>query len=173
MHVDIRLTQELTPTEHQQLFEWGEDIFGNASTHIQWRSKEWHVVVYLDGEPVSHVGLLKHDITVAGQPVTVGGVGEVVTVPTAQRRGYAGQALAFAANVLDTELQVAFGLLFCATHMIPFYIPYGWQSVDSVVMFDQPGCSEKVVPPIIGIMVLPCRQSDWPAGPLDLCGLPW
>lgn len=173
MEIDIRLTQELTPAEYQQLFEWGEDIFGAQVESIQWRSEEWHGIVYLDGQPVSHVGLLKQDITVGDRPVTVGGVGGVVTVPAVQKQGYAGRALAFAADVLYSKLQVDFGLLFCAERLIPFYVQHGWQFVTNQVMFDQPGRREKVVSPLMRAMVLPCRQSDWPDGTMDLKSLPW
>jgi hypothetical protein len=68
----IRQTEALTDEEEQQLFGWGENIFDVAALKLSWRPKDLHFLLYADGEPVSHVGVLKHVVSVNGEPATVG-----------------------------------------------------------------------------------------------------
>jgi hypothetical protein len=72
---EIRQAEVLTDEEKQLLFGWGENIFGVAALKLSWRPKDLHFLLYADGEPVSHVGVLKHAVSVNGEPATVGGVG--------------------------------------------------------------------------------------------------
>jgi hypothetical protein len=57
---EIRQAEVLTDEEKQLLFDWGENIFGVAALKLNWRPKDLHFLLYADGEPVSHVGVLKH-----------------------------------------------------------------------------------------------------------------
>jgi GNAT superfamily N-acetyltransferase len=115
----------------------GKDIFGAESLNLHWRPKELHLLLYARGKAVSHVGLLKHTISVEGHFVTVGGVGGVVTIPEMQKRGYAWLLMQHAAKLFG-ELQVDAGLLFCLQRMIPFYESLGWEIVGHPVMIEQP-----------------------------------
>ena len=81
MAEEIRQTEALTDEEKQLLFGWGENIFGVAALKLSWRPKDLHFLLCADGEPVTHVGVVKHTVSVNGEPATVGGVGGVVTVP--------------------------------------------------------------------------------------------
>jgi predicted acetyltransferase len=168
--VEVRLVTNLSETEKRQLFEWSPNVFGDEALHLQWRLKDWHFLVYADEQLVSHVGIVKHVVTVGEQPVTVGGIGGVVTVPAAQGKGYASTALQAATKFMREELMVDFGMLFCLARMIPFYQRFGWQEVQEPVIIDQP--SEKMPSPLM-VMVLPCRKQTWPAGTVKLESLPW
>src|SRR4051794_8773264 len=97
---EIRQAEVLTDEERQLLFGWGENIFGVAALKLSWRPKDLHFLLYADGEPVSHVGVLKHVVGVNGAPATVGGVGGVVTVPEAQKKGFACQLMQHTAKFL-------------------------------------------------------------------------
>ena len=100
---EIRQTEALTDEEEQLLFGWGEDIFGVAALKLSWRPKDLHFLLYADGEPVSHVGVLKHAVSVNGEPATVGGVGGVVTVPGAQKKGLARRLCSIRRNSLSAS----------------------------------------------------------------------
>jgi GNAT superfamily N-acetyltransferase len=167
---EIRLSHAITDDERHILLGWGNDIFG--IDHLNWhgRKKEWHMMGYVDGQLVSHAGILKDVVHVAQQPVTVGGVGAVITIPMAQRKGYAHALLRQAATFMRDTLQVEFGLLFCLPRLIAFYRSLDWQEVTSPVFIEQPvGRMASPVP----VMYLPCRTTgDWPAGMLEI-GLPW
>lgn len=170
MTEEIRQTEALTDEEKQRLFGWGENIFGVAALDVSWRSKVLHLLLYADGELVSHVGVLKHGVSVDGKPVVVGGVGGVVTVPTAQGKGYARKLMSHAAEVFEREWKVDAGLLFCLPKLTPYYEALGWQRVKGPVLIEQPG--GEVVSPV-EVMVLPFGGKGWPPGSVELHSLPW
>lgn len=167
---EIRQTDALTDEVKQRLFGWGENIFGVAAHKLSWRPKDLHFLWYTDGEPVSHVGVLKHVVSVNGEPVTVGGVGGVVTVPEAQKRGFARQLMQHTAKFFEQEWEVDAGLLFCLPKLMAYYGALGWQEVESPVLIEQP--SGKIVSPL-RVMVLPLAKAGWSSGRVELRSLPW
>ena len=169
MDEEIRRTEALTEEETQRLFGWGENIFGVAPD-LSWRSKDCHFLLYAEGELVSHVGALKHGISVDGEPVRVGGVGGVATVLTAQKKGYARKLMRHAAEVFEREWKVDAGLLFCLPRLTSFYEALGWQRVKDSVLIEQPG--GQLVSPM-EVMVLPFGGKGWPSGSIELRSLPW
>jgi GNAT superfamily N-acetyltransferase len=168
--IEIRLHTHITAEERQHLFGWGTDIYGDNHYHLEWRPRQWHAFVYAADNLVGHVGFIKHEVQVGNQPVLVGGVGQVVTLPAGQRRGYARAALRWSAAFLCDELRAAFGLLFCVERMVPFYAGLGWQVVEAPVWIEQP--TGRVISPM-PVMVLPCQGQVWPAGAVELNSLPW
>ena len=170
MSENIRLVKDLTDEERQRLFGWGENIFGVEDLQFQWRPKELHFILDVDGEAMSHVGLLDHTVKVDGQPVRVGGIGGVVTNGEVHGRGYSQKTLRYAERYMCEELRVEFGLLFCLDRLRPFYERQGWQIVNEPVEFEQ--AAGKMVSPF-NVMVLPCGERVWPAGRADLCSYPW
>ncbi|MEM8611427.1 MAG: GNAT family N-acetyltransferase [Cyanobacteria bacterium P01_H01_bin.105] len=166
----IRQTKSLTDKEKQQLFGWGENIFGVRTLNLSWRPKDLHFLFYLDGEPTSHVGILKHVITVHGESVMVGGIGGVVTVPAAQKKGFARRLLQHTANFLEREWQVAAGLIFCLPGMVAYYEALGWQTVEGSVLIEQPNGK---IPSPLQVMVLSLHKKEWLDGKIELCSLPW
>ncbi|MDQ3687681.1 MAG: GNAT family N-acetyltransferase [Acidobacteriota bacterium] len=159
MTEEVSLSESLTNVEKQQMFGWGDDIFGVASLNLRWRPKELHLLLHARGKAVSHVGLLKHTISVEERAVTVGGVGGVVTLPEMQKRGYAWLLMRHAAK-LFCEWKVDAGLLFCLQRMIPFYESLGWEIVGHSVVIEQP--SGKIALPL-KVMVLSSNGSGWPS----------
>lgn len=166
----MRFAETLTDEERQSLFGWGEMIFGIEDAAYRWRPKELHFVTEEDGCAVSHVGLVKTTVWAGGYEVTVGGVGGVVTRPETQGRRLAHAAMSEAARYMRSELGVEFGMLFCLPHLAPFYERQGWQLVEDEVEIDQP--DGPVVWPY-RVMVLPCGAREWPAGRVEVGGLPW
>lgn len=167
---EIRLTQAMTDAERHILVGWSDDVFGIGHLDFHGRKKNWHLMGYADGQLVSHVGLLKDVVRVAEQPITVGGVGAVITIPAAQRKGYAHALLRQATAFMRDELQVEFGLLFCLPRLIAFYQSAGWQEVVSPVFIEQPSGR---VPSPVRVMVLPCQANrPWPNGTVEI-GWPW
>ena len=105
-----------------------------------------------------------------GSPLRVGGVGGVATSPRWQRRGLAQQLMEKAAAFMRADMGVEFGLLVCGDHMVPYYSRLGWQVVPGPLLVEQP--QGKIIFPTT-TMVLPLTGKPWPAGTIDLCGLPW
>jgi len=170
MAEEIKQTERLTDEEKQRLFGWGEDIFSVATLELRWRPKDLHFLLYSDGELVSHVGVLKHVPSVNREPVVVGGVGGVVTVPQAQKKGFAYRLMQHTAKFFEHEWGVDAGLLFCLPQLAAYYEELGWQEVASPVLIDQP--SGEIVSPL-RVMVLPLKKEGWPSGSIQLWSLPW
>jgi len=166
----IRLVKELTDEERLRLFGWGENIFGIEDHEFRWRPKDLHFILDVDGQAVSHVGLIDHSVKVGGQPVRVGGIGAVVTAGDVHGRGYAQTTLRYTERYMCEEMKVEFGLLFCLDRLQPFYAKQGWRLLTETVEFDQP--TGKMVSPL-NVMVLSCGEREWPRGATDLCSLPW
>jgi GNAT superfamily N-acetyltransferase len=170
MAEEIKQAGALTDEENRRLFGWGENIFGVAALNLIWRPKDVHFLMYSEGQPVSHVGVLRHVVSVDGEPVTVGGLGGVVTVPTARKKGFARQLMRHATNFLGHEWGVDAGLLFCLPELAAYYGALGWQEVKSPVLIEQP--RGKIVSPLC-VMVLPVRKEGWSFESTELRSLPW
>jgi GNAT superfamily N-acetyltransferase len=138
---DIRRVRQLSPEELHQLWGWGNDIFGTAHLNLTYRPRtgdEVHFVLYAESGPVSHAGVLKHSARANGRPVLIGGIGGVMTIPSAQRRGHAAMLVQHATNFLRDEWQVDFALLFCVDRMRAYYERLGWRKVECEVLIEQP-----------------------------------
>ncbi|HMJ26029.1 MAG TPA: GNAT family N-acetyltransferase [Pyrinomonadaceae bacterium] len=168
--MEIKQATSLTEAEQKQLFGWGEDIFGVQAQSLQWRPKNLRFILYDENELVSHAGILQHSVCVNGRSILVVGLGGVVTVPTARRKGFARQLVQHAMKHAEAEWHVEAGLLFCRPQMIHYYETLGWQQVQAPVMIDQP--NGKIASPL-PVMVLPFGDLGWPTGTIELGSLPW
>ena len=172
MEIKIRAANELSEAERQQIRDLDRQAFSSPDPYgyLEWSTNHWHVLVKVDGRYISQVGIVERTGTVNGQPIKLGGVGGVGTLPEWRCRGLAQQAMERAAQFLRDEVGVEFGLLICNQNMLPYYRKLGWQVVKGPLTCDQP--QGKVTFPDV-TMVLPCTKKDWPPGVIDLCGLPW
>jgi predicted N-acetyltransferase YhbS len=168
--VEIRFAEALTDGEKQELFGWGEAIFGVEDKLYRWRLKDYHFITEEDGRPLSHVGVIKTTVKAGGEEVTVGGIGGVATRPEAQGRRLVHAAMRRAAEYMCGELNVDAGMLFCLQRLSPFYARQGWRLLEEEVEFEQP--TGRVVSPF-RVMVLPCGDFNWPSGRVEVAGFPW
>jgi predicted acetyltransferase len=173
--IDIRIqhVNDLSAEDKQAVHEVDRIAFASDADNpdpYTWSQGEWQLTGRVDGKIVSIVGILIREVQCAGQPVLLGGIGGVGTLPEYRMRGLAGALLHAAADFMRDPLGVDFGLLFCAETMVPYYSKFGWQLVPGPAIFDQP--KGKVTWPE-PVMILPVLKQDWPPGTIDLCGLPW
>ena len=124
-----------------------------------------------EGELVSHVGIVVRAGILDGAPVKIGGVGSVKTHPRAEGRGYASAGLHRAAAVLQDKHRVAFSLLVCQEHLLPFYSRLGWLTFLGRLLVEQP--TGRTVFSINRPMVLAGQRPAPQDGVIDLAGLPW
>ena len=170
MTEEIKQMGTLIPNEdREQLYGWGEDIFGVNYLNMSWRLKDVRFVLYVDGKAASHAALLKHEITVEGEPWLVAGVGSVVTPPHTRGRGYARRLMQHLKDFAEREWNVDGHLLFCLPRMVAYYEQLGWRTIEPVVVDQPDGKIESPIP----VMVRASTGRSWPAGRVDLCGLPW
>src|SRR5579862_7969173 len=86
---------------------------------VPWRDVVWahadHRVLAWDDsdELVSHVGVFLREGTSDGENVRIGGIGGVMTLPSARGRGYASSAMRAAQEFLRTPCSCDFAVLFC------------------------------------------------------------
>lgn len=170
LSVEIRYAEALAEVERQALFCWGKDIFGIEDKEYRWRPKDYHFITEEDGRPLSHVGVVKTVVSVGGRQITVGGIGGVVTVPEAQGRHLVHAGMRQATEFICRELGADFGMLFCLPRLEPFYARQGWRALEDEVEIEQP--DGNVVWPY-RVMVKPCGERVWPAGRVEVGGLPW
>lgn len=148
----------------------GPDPFGMQAYPLSWREKDWHFFLDVDGEPVAHVGVLRHDVLVDGVAVAVAGLGGVITEPGFQGQGFAHLLLREAVAFMTDETDADFGFLFCLPRLIPLYESLGWQTLPGPVLIEQPGGALESP---VESMVLPLRGRLWPPGKVEIRSLPW
>lgn len=173
MNWEIMQKEALSDYEQQTLLEWNKDLFGMVSAGfdwIQWRDAETRFIGYEDNQPVSHVGVLNHLLPSKENPLKIGGIVEVVTIPHARNKGYAQKLLQEAIEYMIRETHSDFGLLFCMPVVVPYYKRLGWQLIENTIIFDQD--SGKVNSPLPS-MIYPLSDRQWPTADILLECRPW
>ena len=170
MRVEIKPSGDLTPAERETIGDLARRVFGGAASDYTWAEIDWHVLVWIEAKLVSHVEIIERTAVAGGRSVRLGGIGGVASAAEWRGGGLATLAMEKAAASLCGTLDAEFGLLICGQEMTPFYSRLGWETVDGPLVFDQP--AGKVTFEGV-VMVLSCKGQKWPAGTIDLCGLPW
>jgi GNAT superfamily N-acetyltransferase len=178
MRIDLKLVTTLNNDERAALQALTAAVYPpdvvavSPGRHFRWASPAYSVLVFTpEGELVSHVGLVIRTGTLDGAAVTIGGVGSVKTHPRAQGRGYASAGLRRAATALHDDHRVAFSLLVCQEHLLPFYTRLGWLPFSGRLIVEQP--TGPTVFTINRPMVLAGLSAAPQDGMIDLKGLPW
>jgi aminoglycoside 2'-N-acetyltransferase I len=139
-------------------------------TGIKWASPDAAVMVWVEDDMVSNVHIVKREIKVGRQKIIIGGIGNIATKVEWRKQGYSSLALIKAEEYLVDPLQVSFGLMISTPELIPRYSKRGWKVVADSLKCEQPEGKYTLQYPV---MILPVKQKEWPAGPIDVCGLPW
>jgi GNAT superfamily N-acetyltransferase len=170
---EIRQATQLSPEETQRLFGWNDNIFATAHLNLIYRPKDGIVRFVLDNGaegPLSHAAILKHQAIANALPALIGGIGGVVTIPEAQRRGYATSLVRHATAFLRDDWQVDLALLFCIDRMVGFYQRLGWRQLSCDVLIDQP--SGKIPCPF-HVMTLGFKPQFDKVHSIELGSAPW
>ena len=147
-------------------------VAASPGRHVRWAGPEYSLLVSTPEDGlVSHVGLVVRAGALDGVPVRIGGVGSVKTHPSAEGRGHASAGLRRAAEILRDEHRVAFSVLVCQAHLLPFYERLGWAAFPGPVLVEQP--AGRTVFTVNRAMVLPGLAPAPSGGEIDLNGLPW
>jgi aminoglycoside 2'-N-acetyltransferase I len=168
--IDIKPVSELDAQETQEVASLLQRVFTGEEDNIVWSGAVWCVLVRLNGELVTHVGIIDRVISVAGSPLRVGGIGGVATAPEWRGRGFASLAMRAASTFMLEKLGIFHGLLVCGAQRVSFYQSLSWQVVEDSMYFDQPSGKMKCD---AATMIQCLTAAPWPEGMIDLCGLPW
>ena len=137
--IEIRRADGLSDRERAELLRLRDQLdVGPPVLSYQLAPKSWRVLVWDGDRLVSSVGVLERTITVAGQPIRVGGIGSVGTDPSYRGRGLATDAMTAAMTFVCGELGAASGFLLCREHVAGFYARLSWSRVAAPVVFEQP-----------------------------------
>jgi aminoglycoside 2'-N-acetyltransferase I len=178
MQLELKAAADLSAAERQALAQLSAAVYPpevlrtSPGRFLEWASAQSSVLAWTaEQELVAHVGMLVRSGMLDGSPVRIGGIGGVKTHPHARGQGYASAALRSAAQALRDRHQVAFSLLVCQAHLLPFYQKLGWLPFAGRLMVEQPGGSIEFT--VNHPMVLPGLQPAPRQGVIDLAGLPW
>jgi GNAT superfamily N-acetyltransferase len=177
LEIHFVLHAELTP-ELQQEFDaldhlaFGGIIFEEDPDFppIQWSTPDWMALGFMQGRLVTQLCIPTRQIMVGSEKVRVAGIGGMATHPEFQHRGLGSVLLAATETFMRDTIQVPFGLLICADELCHFYELSRWQFAAHELSFTQDGQRRMMNP---YVMVLQLTARAWPAGEIDLCGLPW
>ena len=151
--------------------EWGP--FSDPRQLVWLNQPRWVAVVLLGDILASHVGVMDHEVLIAGRPQRITGITSVMTEPALQGKGYATAALDVATAFMIEHLPVPFALLTALDHRRSLYAGRGWQTIRNPVFCDQPTGKIPLNVPGRHAMALPLGSVTLPSGDIDLCGLPW
>jgi nodulation protein A len=127
------------------------------------------------GEPVAHLLAERRIVGAAGRDLTVVGVGGVAVRPDRRRAGLGVELMTQLRALLRTELAADFAFLQCREAVVPFYLRAGWTRVGNPVRHLEITDERTVVEGHWPTLVMPGRAAlpTWPAGLIDLRGVPW
>jgi predicted acetyltransferase len=137
---------------------------------IQWATPDWMALGFLQGQLVTQLCIPKREILVGQEKVWVAGLGGMATHPDFQQRGIGSILLAATEIFMRDTVQVPFGLLICADATRPFYEKSRWQAAGNFLYFVQDQQRRRMR---TCVMALSLADRPWPAGEIDLRGLPW
>lgn len=148
-----------------------EKLINTPMHGIEWAHAQRRVLLYLDDVLRAVAGIHEREVLCDGQKMRVAGIGGVMTEPEFQGRGHGRQVMLQVMELLRTEAECAFGLLFCEDHNVGFYSKLGWTLFEGDMVVEQHG---KTGPfSFRNVMVLPLAEPIPVVSKLDLCGLPW
>jgi GNAT superfamily N-acetyltransferase len=165
---EVRKVGDLSDGLLMRLDHWFEEEFGYLGK--VWAGSEWYILAWEGSALVGQTGLLKRRVKVGDREVELSGAHGVITKPTHRGRGIGTAMMRIVEEFTASGLGLEFSMLHCFTRQVPFYSQLGWQQVDNPVTCDQPDGKERR-PPVN--MVLECGRTEWPDGPVYLCGYPW
>lgn len=145
-------------------------ITGWPGLAVEWDAPGWCVRVREGDSLASYAGLYIRAGELNGQPVLVGGVGNVKTHPDSRGQGLASAALREAAAFLG-DRGADFGLLVCEPGLTRFYARLGWRPLRGRLMVRQRGEAAEFT--LCPAMTLALASAGLEGGTVDLCGPPW
>ncbi len=170
-HQEIAPELRIEIEELDHLAFAGDDIDNDPEfASIRWATPDWMALGFLHEELVTQLSMPKREIMVGSERVWVAGVGGMATHPNHHHKGYGSTLLKATETFMSDELRVPFGLLICADETQPFYELSRWMRVADMLSYHQDDQKRTLR---TSVMILQLQNRTWPAGEVDLCGLPW
>ena len=171
MRIESHIESQIPATLQAELKSRVDREFGSAPIvreHV-WAEPTWVFLGLVDEQLVSFLNIVDRQVLADGEPAHFFGLNNVITEPQNRGQGYSRQLNQAATEFMGNTDQNAYGFLFCADALIPFYTKLGWQPFEGEVTISQPA-GDKVWPSNAMIYnIAGCRA--WKT--VHLCGLPW
>lgn len=168
VEIEIRSVSNLSASFQEELHTWFKKQFPKST--FEWAEPQWYAFARVSNELVGRLGIVDRLITVGSLDVHVGGVGGIIVKETWRGRGIATRLLDAAHSFICNELKAPFALLICREELTPVYCKSRWSPVAASTFFTQ-SSGLQVSPRVTMIRVL--AEQPWPAGLINLRGLPW
>jgi predicted N-acetyltransferase YhbS len=157
--------------------DWAELIDGERQPWgpgegLQWREKDRHLGLRAeDGRLLAVCGAVVAEVEVEGSGAFgVVGLGSLFVTRSERESGLASRLFAPLLE-LAGELGPDRAMLFCRAELVPFYRRMAFAEIAAPVWADQPG--GQVEMPIAAMWRALRTGADWPAGRVDVQGLPF
>ena len=170
--ISVEYIPDMSAEDRKAITRWYREVF-NLPSEDMIIPGDYDIRVWEGDQWVSLVEVVQRTILVGGQPVRVGGVGGVSTHPEHRYKGYSAMALREAAHLMFDELNVEFGMLFCAPEMETFYGKLGWQPIHKPFRHLDHETSQPTWDENSMILPSPGSSRQWPDGEVDLNGHGW
>jgi predicted GNAT family N-acyltransferase len=168
--IQIQPTKSITFDVLESIHALLRETFVEVGDITHWSDVDWHIIVRIGEELVSHVEIVERDARVGRDQIKLAGIGGVLTLPEWRGLGLAQAGMQKTQEFMCEELAVDFGLLMCDREMVPYYSRLGWVEVDGPLIYDQP---QGKVYFDDAVMIFSCKGRAWPDGIIDICGYPW
>lgn len=179
--VELRWTTQLTPGDYGDMAALFDSEYGptwgpwNARYGYGYARGELHALARAGGELVGYAATARRFIGVGDHELVVSGVGGVMTKQALRSQGIGRLVIGALQEAMRTDAPSDFGLLGCRPDVVPFYRSCGFELIDTICRDVRPGDGMTVVesagPTLVCAGTRPVGQ--WPAGTVDLRGLPW
>jgi predicted GNAT family N-acyltransferase len=163
---------ELTSQQWRALVAGERDPWGDDAGQLIWADKRRHVVLRdADGRLVAHAGALTAEVEVASsERFQVVGVGAVFVTASERGRGLVSELLHRLLEIA-AEMGPERAMLFCRAQLTGMYGGLGFAEISGPTWVRQP---DDVVEMPLRTMWRPLREAvAWPAGRVDVLGLPF
>ncbi len=155
-----------------ELIAGEQQPFGPVGGTLAWRDKDRNIGVReADGRLVAAAGAVLADVDVAPEPsFQVVGLGGLIVTREARGRGHM-------RVLVDALLAIAAGMgpqramLFCRPELVDLYRRVGCREIADSVWVDQP--EGRIEMPMRAMWRALCEGVDWPAGRVEVHGLPF
>jgi predicted GNAT family N-acyltransferase len=94
-----------------------------------------HVLVAKGHELIAYAGIICTTIEYQGVPYKCFGLSGVLTFPVFRKKGYGGQLIEAANNLIREDASADIALLWTATHNVHFYAQHGWEPMPDMQTF--------------------------------------
>jgi GNAT superfamily N-acetyltransferase len=171
--VPLVVLERVTAQQWDELIDGEREPWGGGiAERFDWREKTHNLGIRAhDGRLLAVAGSVRAEVQVAGDgPFAVLGVGGVFVARTARGRGLVAQLLhRLLAPANEHGLDRA--MLFCRPALVDMYRKFDFREIADPVWAQQPAGPVRMP---IGAMWRPLRAGcAWPAGRVDVLGLPF